>query len=239
MSFRFAFVAALAVATCTTSLHAAEKSIAGITQPVLDVMLSAPVQGTVTLTPVKEGDEAGEGQVILELDSKLEALEVERRAAVVEFNRADLEATRVLLKKTKAVSKEELEKKTMEYTVSVAEHGIAQEQLRRRKIIAPFAGSVMELFLQPGASCEPFQPLVRLVDTKRCYFVGYLEANTLANLKLGQAVKVEVAGQSVPAAMAFIAPVVDSASGLTKVKAIFENPQGAIRPGVAARLLVE
>ena len=127
----------------------------------------------------------------------------------------------------------------MEYNVAVAEHGIAEEQFRRRRIVAPFAGSVMEIFLQPGASCEPYQPLVRLVDTKRCYFVGYLDATTLASMKLGQAVKVEVAGLSAPASIAFIAPVVDSASGLTKVKALVENATGAIRPGVAARLLVE
>jgi RND family efflux transporter MFP subunit len=239
MSFRFVATAFLFAATFALPARAAEKRIDGITQPYLDVIVSAPVQGIVNVAPCQEGDEVKEGQVILELDNKLEELEVARRKAVMEFNRTDLDATDALVKKTKAVSKEELQKKTMEYNVAVAEHGIAEEQLRRRRIIAPFAGSVMEIFLQPGASCEPYQPLVRLVDTKRCYFVGYLDAGTVANTKVGQTVKVEVAGQSVPASIAFIAPVVDSASGLTKVKALVENANGAIRPGVAARLLVE
>lgn len=238
---RFVFAIALASAFLVTPAEAAEKGIAGITQPYLDVTLSAPIQGTVSFAHSAEGEEVKEGKVIMELDNKLEELEVARRKAVMEFNRTDLDATRALVKKTKAVSQEELNKKTMEYEVSVAELGLAQEQFRRRQIIAPFAGSVMELFLQPGASCEPFQPLVRLVDTKRIYFVGYLDAGTLARIKLGQPVKVDVAGAAQPleASIAFIAPVVDSASGLTKVKALFENPNGAIRPGVASRLLVE
>lgn len=232
---------ALAALVCAAPAHAAAKAVAGITQPYLDVTLSAPVQGTVSFAQTREGDVVREGQIILELDNKLEELEVARRKAVMERNRTDLEATRALLKKTKSVSREELEKKTMEYEVSVAELGIAQEQLRRRQIVAPFAGSIMELFLQPGASCESYQPLVRLVDTKQCYFVGYLDAATVAQVKLGQAVKVEVPGtpEPVPATLAFVSPVVDSASGLTKVKALFENPSGTIRPGVAARLLIE
>jgi multidrug efflux pump subunit AcrA (membrane-fusion protein) len=33
--------------------------------------------------------------------------------------------------------------------------------------------------------------------------------------------------------------VVDAASGLARVKAIFDNPDGNIRPGLAATLVVE
>ena len=74
--------------------RASDKGIAGITQPYLDVIVSAPVQGIVNVAPCQEGDEVKEGQVILELDNKLEELEVMRRKAVMEFNRTDLDATR-------------------------------------------------------------------------------------------------------------------------------------------------
>jgi membrane fusion protein (multidrug efflux system) len=212
--------------------------VPGITEPFMDVTLSSSVQGTIHLEHYKEGSEVKEGQVILELDSKLEELETQRRKQVMERGMSDFESTRTLFEKSKAVSKDELEKKEMEYRVAVAELGIAQEQLRRRKIVAPFTGSIVEILLQPGASCEPYQPLVRLVDTKRCYFLGHLEGSTAAELKLGQTVRIDVTGRKAPieATISFIAPVVDSASGLARVRAVFENSDNAIRPGLAAKM---
>ena len=37
----------------------------------------------------------------------------------------------------------------------------------------------------------------------------------------------------------FISPVVDSSSGLQKIKVLFENPDGKIRPGLSGRILTE
>lgn len=217
------------------------KSISGITEPYFDVLLSSSVQGTIHQQNFKEGAEVKEGASILELDSRLEELETGRRKAVMERNRADYESTRQLFEKTKAVSKDELDKKQMESAVATLEYEIAEEQLKRRKIVAPFTGSIVEIFLQPGASCEPYKPLVRLVDTKRVYFVGHIEGTAAASLKVGQTVRVEVSGtpEPVKATVSLIAPVVDSASGLARVKALFDNADGKVRPGLSAKLILE
>jgi RND family efflux transporter MFP subunit len=231
------------VFTCalTAAAFGQTKAVQGITEPYFDVLLSSSVQGTIHTQHFKEGEEVKAGAVILELDSKLEELETSRRKAVMERSRVDYEGTRTLFEKTKAVSKDELDKKAMESAVAALEHNIAEEQLKRRKILAPFAGSIVEVFLQPGASCEPYKPLVRLVDTKRVYFVGHIEGTAAAALKVGQEVKVEVLGSPVPvkASISFIAPVVDSASGLAKVKALFDNAEGKIRPGLSAKMVFE
>lgn len=232
------FSLAASVAVTCSGIAGERQMVSGITEPFMDVTLSSQVQGTIHVLKFKEGQEVGQDSVILELDSKLEELETQRRKEVMERNRTDFESTQQLFDKSKAVSKDELDKKQMEYKVSVAEFGIAEEQLKRRRIVAPFSGSIMEMFLQPGAGCEPYQPLVRLVDTKRCYFVGYIEGTTAAGLKVGQDVSVEVAGTKEPIKgnISFIAPVVDSASGLAKIKAIFDNADGKIRPGLAAKM---
>jgi len=82
---------------------------------------------------------------------------------------------------------------------------------------------------------------VRVVDTKSCYFVGHVEGAAAAHLKLGQEVRVDVDGAPAPvtAHICFISPTVDPASGLARVKALFDNPDGAIRPGVAAKMHLE
>lgn len=213
----------------------------GITEPFLDVTLTAPVSGIIRHKFFKEGDEVKKGDIILELDKKMEEYELARRKAVMEKARADLDATRLLMATTKSVSKEEAQKKEMDYKVASADFGAASEELARRQIVAPFSGSIAEITLQAGAACAPYQPLARVVDVTRCYFVGYVEGKAASTLKLDEPVKIEIAGSAAPAEgkICFISPVVDPASGLARIKALFENKNGAVRPGVAAQLTVE
>src|SRR4051794_19327898 len=101
MSFIFVAVA----------LRAAETSFApGITEPFLDVGLSASVPGIVAARKFKEGDLVKEGEVLIELDKRLEELETERRKLVRDQKRSDFESTRQLLTTTKGISKEDVEK---------------------------------------------------------------------------------------------------------------------------------
>ena len=46
--------------------------------------------------------------------------------------------------------------------------------------------------LDLGEACQPYQPLVRVVDTRQCYFVSNLEGKTGARLKAGQTVTLEI-----------------------------------------------
>ena len=81
------------------------------------------------------------------------------------------------------------------------------------------------------------------MDTSRCYFVSNMDAKVGSRLKLGQSLKIEVeSGDSVVAVTGvvhFISPLVDAASGLLKVKLLFDNPAGQIRPGGAGRVILE
>jgi RND family efflux transporter MFP subunit len=220
--------------------HAAEPLIiSGITEPFMNVTLGAAVAGIVHSEFFKEGETVKQGTVILELNKELEELEVERRKAVMDQNKMELDSTRALLQTTKSVSKEALSKKEAEYNVSAAESGIAQQQLAQRQIVAPFSGVITEILLHPGEACAPYEPLVRLVDTTRCYFIGQVEGKAAAALRLDQPMRIEVEGapEAVIGKISFISPVVDPASGLAKVKAIFENANAKIRPGLAARMI--
>lgn len=235
-------IAACLVAISATHTYAAESpAIDGVTQPFLDVTLSAPVPGIISAEFFKEGQAVKKGDVILELDKRLEELEVDRRKAVMDQAKKDLDSSRILVSTTKSVSKEELQKKETDYAVAAAEYGIAAEQLARRKVIAPFDGSISEITLQVGAASSPYQSLVRLVDTTRGYFVGQVEARALAGLHMDQSVRIQMDGvpDSIQARISFISPVVDAGSGLAKVKALFDNPDAKIRPGVAAKMFVE
>ena len=217
-----------------------EKTVDGITEPLLDVTLSSSVAGIINTAFFKEGDSVKQGEVILELDKQLEELDEGRRKLVMERNKSDMESTRVLFKTGKSVSKDEMEKKDTEYQVSEVEHAMASQQLAKRSIVSPISGYIAEMILQVGNSCQPYEKLVRVVNTRQCKFVTHIEANAASTLSLGQQVKLEVGGGAKPvpvtATIVFISPVVDPGSGLLKIKALFENPKGTIRPGVTGKM---
>src|SRR3954471_6905077 len=79
---------------CLGSLNASDTPyVEGITEPFLDVTLSASVAGIVTAEKFKEGDFVKEGDVILDLDKKLEELETVRRKLVMDNKKVDYDAT--------------------------------------------------------------------------------------------------------------------------------------------------
>lgn len=237
-------VASLGILIMAGATQAAEPApFTGITEPILDVYLSAPVPGIITSRKFKEGDFVKEGDILMELDNKLEELEVERRKLVRDQKWSDFDGTQKLFKSTKGIAKEEVDKKEAEYKVALVEHGMAAEQLRRRQLIAPLAGTITEIALEVGEACQPYQALVRVVDTRRCYFVTNIEAKQAAGLKIDQTARLEVDTGTVPAEIGgkiiFISPVVDPASGLQRIKVLFDNADGKIRPGVSGRMRLE
>jgi RND family efflux transporter MFP subunit len=217
--------------------------VPGITEPINDVALGCSFPGILAHRFFKEGDLIKKGEAIMDLDKRLEELEMERRKYVMDLHKTDLESTQVLFKKgALSVSREEMDKKLSEYNVASVEFELAKEQLKRRQVVAPFEGMVTEYLLNVGEACQANQPLVRLVDTRRCYFIVNVDAKAGYALKAGQSVKLEVEAGATPVAFTgtifFVSPVVDPASGLMKVKVIFENPNGQIRPGAAGRMLL-
>ncbi len=215
----------------------------GITEAINDVTLSAPSAGIISRRPFREGDAVKAGATIVELDKRLEELEVGRRKFVLDLKKTDMDSSKKIFEKTISLSREEMDKKVTEYSVAEAEHALALEQLQRRMVLAPFDGTIALLTLQVGEACQAQQALVRLVDTRKCYFICNVEAKAGYGLKAGQTVKLEIEAGEKPVnfegAIFFVSPVVDPASGLMRVKVVFENPEGKIRPGAAGKLFLQ
>lgn len=188
-------------------------SISGITEALRDITMGLSVQGRVSRIFLKEGSTVRKGECILELNKRLEALEVERRKLIWE-SKVELEAakTQVLTSKsildsnqklfenTRSISREELEKMKLEYKLAVAEqerlkteeerqrieYEMALESLRKRRLESPINGIIIRLLLDEGESYEPEQPIVRVVDVSRCLLVCNIDEPFGRNLKKGQ-----------------------------------------------------
>jgi len=218
-------------------------AVTGITESYRELTLSAAVPGIIAAEKFREGDAVQAGDVVIELDKKLEELEVSRRKFIVDNRKTDFEGTQKLFTGTKGTSKEELDKKETDYRVAVVEHETAVEQLRRRHIFAPISGQITDVLLHTGEACQPYQPVIKMVDTRQCFFVANVEARIAAGLKLGDEIKLALDTGAAPAELSgritFLSPVADPASGLVKVKVLFSNPEGKIRPGLAGKLITQ
>ena len=216
----------------------------GITEPVADVVLSASVPGIVSRVRFKEGDTVKTNDVILELDRRTEELEVERRKAALDSRKSELDALQTLAARSSiSVKKDDLDKAETEFRIARTEHEMAIEQLRKRSVTSSCDGVIVELGRDAGEACQAYQPLLRVVDTRQCYFTSNIDAKLVGRLKSGQKVKLEIESAasvvSVEGTIVYLAPVVDPASGLQRVKVLFDNAEGKIHPGVAGRIQLE
>ena len=226
------------------SLGADANWVTGITEPIKDVTLAFPIVGVVGARPLEEGAIVRKDQVIIELDKQLEELDLERKRLARELAASELEWLKSLAQRNAiSVSKEEIEKKRSEFEIAKVDHELAAAVLKRRQLISPIDGQVAQFYKDVGEKCEDQQPVVRIVDTRRCHLVANLEPRLAQSLRLNQKVRVEVlVGDSpvtVEGTLIYLSPVADAASGLLRIKAVFENPEGKIRPGIAGRLRID
>lgn len=247
--------------------HAEPMAISGYTEPTLDAKLGLAVTGRVATVNVREGQAVKKGQALLELEQRLEQLEVQRRELLWR-NRAEIDAakrqletltrqlndTQSLYKSTGSVAREELEKQELELDLASIdlkrlenaeereelEYNIAREDLRKRTLLAPFAGKVVALLVKEGENCEPDTPLVHLVATSPVNFVANVELALSRKLKPGQAVELhfQVGADTVKrdGEIILVSPVIDPASGLRTIKARFDNQDGKVIPGITGDL---
>jgi RND family efflux transporter MFP subunit len=237
-------LAGIALLTTWQLLGADPTWITGVTEPIKDVTLAFPIVGVVGARPLEEGTPVRKDQVVIELDKQLEELDLERKRLARELAASELERLKSLAQRNAiSVSKEEIEKKRSEFEITKVDHELAGAVLKRRQLLSPIDGQVAQFYKDVGEKCEDQQPVVRIVDTRRCHLVANLEPRLAQSLRLNQKVSVEVlVGESpvtVEATLIYLSPVADAASGLLRIKALFENPEGRIRPGVAGRIRID
>jgi RND family efflux transporter MFP subunit len=251
-------------------LHAREWAGSGITEPFRDAIISSTVSGTISEINVSEGDFVHGGDLIVELDSTLEKLEVERRKLIadskvdleaasqqVEMMKKDYESTKKLFDETQSISEQEVFRKELEYMVAQAEYDrlsiseeleefeykIAETQLKKRMITAPFDGVIIEVMSEVGENCSPQQPLVRIADTLKVRLVVYVEPQVSRRIRQGLRVTINIedSGTTIVrrGVVEFISPVIDASSGLREVKVLFDNPDGSVPPGATGSLILE
>ncbi len=220
-------------------LQAADVRLDGLVLPFREVVVSSPVQSTLTAQPLKEGDTVKAGDTLATLYSRIEELEMLRTKAALEKKEFDNRSAANLYA-DKIISEDEALKNKIELDLARLQFQQADELYRQRTVLAPIGGLIVERNREVGETVTASQPLFRIVDISKLYVQFYVRAEDARDLRTGQILKVRcpvVDPERVfTGKIDFIDPRVDAASGLLRVKILLDNADVALKPGLRCQI---
>ncbi|MDG2126113.1 MAG: hypothetical protein P8J87_20600, partial [Verrucomicrobiales bacterium] len=128
------------------------KDVEGIVLAFHDVLVSAPAQNKLIVSVLAdEGVTVQEGQVLANLESKLEELEVDRLAKILEKREFENTAASTL-RKEQFISKDEALERSLELDIARIQLDAAREKLAMLAIKSPIGGVILDRVKDVGES---------------------------------------------------------------------------------------
>jgi membrane fusion protein (multidrug efflux system) len=213
------------------------EAIGSIT-PTRGVVVSAEVPGIVRKIHFDSGQHVDEGELLVELDvevdrAELDALQADRRLAEITRNRVSQIVSDNLGPRS------ELDEAQANLDRTEAEIAAKQAMIRKKSIRTPFAGELGIRIINPGQYLAPGDEIVQLVGLDPIYAEYSLPERHLSELRVGQKVSVKV--QAYPdslfeGSIDAISPSIQTASRSVRIRALIENPNRRLRPGMFAEV---
>lgn len=116
---------------------------------------------------------------------------------------------------------------------------VAEQAGARQTLHAPIDGVVLEKTAIEGARFAAGEALFRIADLSRVWVIADVFERDLAQLRVGQPAQLvfdAFPGRSFEARVAYLYPTLDTATRSTQVRLELDNPDGALRPGMFARV---
>lgn len=135
------------------------------------------------------------------------------------------------------------EKRIAELTVKENE-----EALKTYQVIAPFSGIVSKVYQRKGEAVQQGSPILEVLSTHRLKIEGYVSIPDSFRIRTGDKVRVQMdaEGLDIPfkekvlvGRVKFVDPTASPVIGSVKVTAEVANPQGILRPGLNAKMVIE
>ncbi len=202
--------------------------------------LSFQVSGRVERM-VGQGVTVSEGDVIAALDADLEEAELERAELLLREARQDLDRMRGL-RASNAASASELDRAEVQVGLRRAERNAARERLERRRLVARFDGVVAEVDVEPGEVTSPGVPIARLLNFDLMRLEVGVPGRQVGRVRQGARAWAQIAalgGRRFEGVVHEVAPSAGNGDTLFEVEIVVPNIEGALRPGMTARAVIE
>ena len=196
----------------------------------------ARTRGVIERLAVEEGDLVSAGQALAVLENEEQEITAERARTTRDTQRREFERIGNL-RDQDLVSEEQFETARREAEDAENAAALAELELSRTIIRAPFSGIVISRHLDVGATVADGTGVYDIADLVPLYADISVPERHVARLSPGQSVRLtaDASGAEVAARIERIAPAVDPASGTVKVTATVEASSG-LRPGAFVRV---
>ncbi|MFT7722469.1 MAG: efflux RND transporter periplasmic adaptor subunit [Roseateles sp.] len=253
-------------------LPAAAQEYDCMIEPAQTVEIRSPVVGILERVHARRGEAIRQGQVLVSIESSVEASAADSaRARADAQGQAQLAQAKVDALREKArrlqdllaeefVSAQAVEDAQAELKLAEAElrtaaenhqiarldHRQAVDQLRRRQILAPFSGVVVDQYLYPGAlmdSSDTKKPVLKIAQTHPLKVQALLPVKAFTQVRVGQTVSVTpeapFADRPIQARVRTVDRVVDAAAGTFGIVAEIPNARGELPAGLRCRVRLQ
>jgi membrane fusion protein (multidrug efflux system) len=212
----------------------------GSLAPVAGIDVTNEVPGKVSAIRFESGALATEGQLLIELDASSDLAELEGLLAAQRLARVKFERFAELLPK-KSASKADYDEARALLDVAEAAAEAKRAVIAKKKVLAPFSGRLGIRKVDLGQYLAPGSPIVPLEALSPIYADFSLPERHLASLAVGQKVSVAVQaypGETFEGRIRALDPGIEQGTRSVKVRAVLENPQERLRPGMFAEVQV-
>jgi membrane fusion protein (multidrug efflux system) len=210
-------------------------------EPQNSAMLVARRPGQIVTIRAEEGRFVRRGELLAQIDDTAARLAVEHATLAVEAARREAERGKQMRAKG-FLSERELEDVELKLRMATVELKQARRDLSDTRILAPFAGRVVERLVNVGETVVAGKECFRLADFDPVLAHIYFPEREAARVQIGQHAILTLASnprQIFPAHVTLVNPVVDRSNGTFKVTLAVANPGGTLRPGSFARVQLE
>jgi membrane fusion protein (multidrug efflux system) len=106
----------------------------------------------------------------------------------------------------------------------------------RSEIVAPFSGVVVEKRVEVGDTASPGVPLFVIDDLSQVKIEAQVPESAATHLAIGDPVRIEFQGTTYDGSLSEMLPTADPRTRTFTVRALLDNAEGRLRPGMFARL---
>jgi membrane fusion protein (multidrug efflux system) len=215
-------------------------SAVGSIAPVKGVDISNDAAGVVWRIDFESGAVVRQGQVLVELDSRVERSQLASARARRELAEIQAKRSRALVQ-SNSIAQSQLDSDESALKTVDADIGGLEAQIDRKVVRAPFAGRLGIRAINLGQYLNPGTPITVLEQIDSVFADFTLPQQQLGALKVGIPVRATVeGGEATPydGAIAAIDPAIDSTTRSIKVRASVPNRGEKLRPGMFVNVAV-
>lgn len=221
--------------------------VTGTIHPVQEAAIASQVGGLAETVTVRPGDSVMAGQLLVEVGTTDLQLQLDQQRSTMISSQVQLRNAEATLVRTKALTDKglaaqnaldaaqaEVDQLAAAIATQQSQVAMAEANLERARVVAPFSGTVASRSIEPGQIVSPGTTMLTIVDLSSVRVDVVAALKDAARIKAGQTVRLTVQGveQTVTGTVDRVSPVAEAGTRSIMVYLTLDNPDGELRGGM-------